>query len=73
MQLVGIKTHAFTEAVHCKGKNHFLEDDKGTLIQSRGELIIAPEQIMGTPQQLTVAIACIVENSLVKQITPNFQ
>ncbi|MBW4449309.1 MAG: hypothetical protein KME38_21330 [Spirirestis rafaelensis WJT71-NPBG6] len=68
-----IKTHAFTEAVHCTGKNHFLEDDKGTLIQSRGELVIDPQQIKGTPQQLTVAIARIVENSLVKQITPNFQ
>ncbi|MBW4562929.1 MAG: hypothetical protein KME32_17625 [Mojavia pulchra JT2-VF2] len=68
-----IKTHVFTEAVHCTGKNHFLEDDKGTLIQSRGELIIDPQQIKGTPQQLTVAIARIVENSLGKQIPPNFQ
>ncbi|OKH43898.1 hypothetical protein NIES2101_29370 [Calothrix sp. HK-06] len=68
-----IKTHFFTEAVYCRGKNYFLEDDKGTVIQSRGELIIDPQQIKGTPQQLTVMIARIVENSLTKQITPNFQ
>lgn len=68
-----IKTHVFTEAVYCRGKNHFLEDDSGTLIQSRGELIIDPQQIKGTPQQLTATIARIVENSLSKQITPNFQ
>lgn len=68
-----INTHVFTEAVRCTGKNQFFEDDKGTLIQSRGELIINPQQIKGTPQQLTVAIARVIENSLGKQIAPNFQ
>ncbi|MBD2196835.1 MULTISPECIES: hypothetical protein [Calothrix] len=68
-----IKTHVFTEAVYCTGKNHFLEDGSGTLIESRGEIIIDPKQIKNTPQALTVKIASIVENSLGKQITPNFQ
>jgi hypothetical protein len=68
-----IKTHFFTEAVYCRGTNHFLKDDKGTLIQSRGELIIDPQQIKGTPPQLTATIVRVVENSLLKQITPNFQ
>ncbi|OUL36533.1 hypothetical protein BV372_07135 [Nostoc sp. T09] len=68
-----IKTHIFTEAVYCTGKNQFLEDGRGTLIESQGELIIDPMQIKNTPQGLTVKIARIVENSLFKQITPNFQ
>ncbi|GAA6621052.1 hypothetical protein NUACC26_068700 [Scytonema sp. NUACC26] len=54
-----IKTHVFTEAVRCTGKNHFLKDDRGTLIQTQVELIIDPSQIKGTPQQLTVAIAML--------------
>jgi len=29
-----IETHAFTEAVHCVGKNRFLEDGSGTLMKA---------------------------------------
>jgi len=36
-----------TEAVHCAGKNRFLEDGSGTLIESRGELTINTKQIKG--------------------------
>jgi hypothetical protein len=67
-----IKTHFFTEAVYCVGKNRFLEDRSGTLIESRGELQIDPDQIKGTPRLLTAAISRIVEDSLAKQVTPNF-
>lgn len=67
-----IKTHFFTEAVYCAGKNRFLEDGSGTLIESRGELRIDPHQIKGTPRLLTVAIARVVEDSIAKQVTPNF-
>jgi hypothetical protein len=67
-----IKTHFFTEAVYCSGKNSFLEDGNGTLIESRGELRIDPEQIKGPPRLLTAAIARVVEDSIAKQIAPNF-
>jgi hypothetical protein len=66
-----IETHAFTEAVFCAGKNRFLEDNGTTIIETRGELKIEPEQIEGFPQSLKGKIARIVENFLGKKIVPN--
>ncbi len=42
-----IKTHAFTEAVHCAGEHRFKEVDRVTLIETRGELAINTKQIKG--------------------------
>lgn len=66
-----IKTHAFTEAVHCAGKNRFLEDGSGTLIESRGELTIDTKQIKGVPQLLAGPVGRTVEDFLSKKIEPN--
>jgi hypothetical protein len=66
-----IETHAFTEAVFCAGNNRFLEDDGTTIIETRGELRIEPEQIEGFSQSLKGKIASIVENFLGKKIVPN--
>jgi hypothetical protein len=66
-----IETHAFTEAVFCAGKNYFLENNGNTIIETRGELRIAPEQIEGFPQSLKGKIASQVENFLGKKIVPN--
>lgn len=66
-----IETHAFTEAVFCAGKNCFLENNGSTMIETRGELIIDPEQIEGFPHSLRGKIANIVENYLGKRIVPN--
>jgi hypothetical protein len=68
-----IKTHAFTEAVHCNGKNTFLEKDGGTLIQSRGELTIDTKEIKNVPQLLVGSIGRTVEDFLGKKIEPNLQ
>jgi len=65
-----IETHAFTEAVHCAGKNRFLEDGSGTLIESRGELTINTKQIKGIPQLLAGPVEHTVEDFLSK-IGPN--
>lgn len=66
-----IETHAFTEAVHCAGKNRFLEDGSGTLIESRGELTINTKQLKGIPQLLAGPVGHTVEDFLSKKIGPN--
>jgi hypothetical protein len=66
-----IETHAFTEAVCCTGKNRFIEDNSNTVIESRGELRINPNQIKGVPHFLAGGVAHIVEDFLGKKIEPN--
>ncbi|MBF2008887.1 MAG: hypothetical protein IGS49_26420 [Chlorogloeopsis fritschii C42_A2020_084] len=66
-----IKTHAFTEAVHCAGKNRFLADGNSTIVESRGELIIDPKQIHGVPQFLLRSVVHLVQDFLGKKIEPN--
>lgn len=66
-----IETHAFTEAVYCKGKNHFLAEGSGTRIQSRGELKIDPQKLTGVPFFLAGTVGQTVEDFLGKKIEPN--
>jgi hypothetical protein len=66
-----IKTHAFTEAVHCAGKNCFIEEGNGTLIESRGKLMIDPHEIKGFPPFLIGQVSHIIEDFLGKKIEPN--
>ncbi|MEQ9551451.1 MAG: hypothetical protein RIM23_17810 [Coleofasciculus sp. G3-WIS-01] len=66
-----IKTHAFTEAVHCAGKNRFLNDRGQTLIESRGEIRIDPKRIQGVPPLLKNKVASVVEDFLSKKVEPN--
>ncbi len=67
-----IQTHAFTEAVHCVGKNVFLAVGDTTQIQSQGELLINPGQIKGVPGFLAGIIAQAVEDYLGQRVEPNF-
>ena len=66
-----IKTHAFTEAVRCAGVLRFQATDNGTLIESRGELVIDAKQLMGVPQLLAGRVGHIVEDFLSQKIAPN--
>ncbi len=66
-----IETKAFTEAVHCVGKNRFIEDGNTTIIENRGELTIDPKQLKGVPGFLRNQIAFVVEDFLGKKIAPN--
>lgn len=66
-----IETHVFSEAVHCFGKNRFLEDGSSTLIESLGKLTIDPKQIKGVPQFVAGRVVQIVENFLSQRIEPN--
>lgn len=68
-----IKTHAFTEAVHCVGKNCFLAEGDATRVESRGELTIDPKLIHGAPAFLVGGIAHIVEELLGGKIEPNLK
>jgi hypothetical protein len=67
------QTHAFTEAVHCAGKNRFLEKGGKTLVETRGELIIDPQKLKHVPHFLTHQIAHLIEGVLSKTIAPNLQ
>ena len=66
-----IKTHVFTESVRCGGKNCFFEKGEHTLIQTRGEFTIDPEQLKSVPFFLRNQIAHIFEDLIGKKIQPN--
>lgn len=66
-----IETHAFTEAVHCAGKNRFVESGGDTRLEIRGELTIDGGKLKGVPKLLSKRVAAAVEDLLVKKITPN--
>lgn len=66
-----IKTHAFSEAVDCKGKNRFLEDGAGTLLEIRGTIQIDGKKIPGVPGLLAGKVGKAVEDLLVSKIQPN--
>lgn len=66
-----IKTHAFTEAVHCAGVHRFKEAENDTLIETRGKLAIDTKQLKGVPQLLAGTVGRTVEDFLSKKIVPN--
>lgn len=66
------ETHAFTEAVQCKGKNTFLDDGADrTLLEIRGHLEIDAKKIRGVPSFLAGKIGRAVEEFLVAKIQAN--
>jgi hypothetical protein len=67
-----IETHAFTEAVTCKGHNVFLEETPGTtLLEIRGNLEIDAKKIRGVPGFLAGKVGRTVEEFLGGKIQPN--
>jgi hypothetical protein len=65
-------THAFTDAVACKGLNRFLVDGDGkTLLEIRGSLEIDAKKIRGVPSFLAGKIGRTVEEFLVGKIQSN--
>ena len=66
-----IETHAFTEAVTCKGVNSFLEDGTGTTLQIRGQLTIDAKKIRGVPGVLAGKVGRVIEEFLGAKIRPN--
>jgi hypothetical protein len=66
-----IKTHAFTEAVRCEGKNRFVEEAGGTRLEIRGVLEIDARKIKGVPSLLAGKVGKMVEEVLAGKIQPN--
>jgi hypothetical protein len=66
-----IETHAFTEAVQCKGHNRFLDDGDGTLLEIRGTLTIDAKKIRGVPGLIAGKVGRTIEEFLAKRIEPN--
>jgi hypothetical protein len=66
-----IEPHIFAAAVTCVGQNRFLEIENGTLLQSRGELIIHPHQIKAIPKPLIRPLVAVVTGFLEKAIVLN--
>ncbi|MBI2393929.1 MAG: hypothetical protein HYV09_30440 [Deltaproteobacteria bacterium] len=65
------ETHAFTEAVDCKGRNRFIEVDGGTRIEIRGDLKIDAKKVKGVPGFLAGKVASTAEGFLAGKIQPN--
>ena len=66
-----IKTHAYTAAVQCGGKNRFIEAGDATVIENRGKLVIDQDKLEGIPPFLRGGVASIVEDFLGKKVEPN--
>ena len=68
-----LKTRAFTDAVHCAGRNTFHEDGTGTRVLLTGDLTIDLKEIPGVPGFLAKRIAPQVEKFIVAMIRPNLE
>ena len=68
-----IETHGFTAAVSCVGKNTFVTTNGTTVVENRGQLVIAPHQLDGVPPFLRHQVAGIVEDFLGHKVGPNLR
>ena len=67
-----IETHAFTEAVTCRGFNLFVEPSPGkTMLEIRGTLEIDAKKIRGVPGFLAGKVGRTIEDFLGGKIQPN--
>ncbi len=66
-----IETHAFTEAVSCKGTNRFVADGDATVLEIRGSLEIDAKKIRGVPSLLAGKVGKTAADLLVSKIQPN--
>ncbi len=69
-----IKTRAFTDRVHCKGKNQLVADGPTrTFVRLTGELRIDVIELPGIPSFIAKRIAPQLEKFIVSLITPNLE
>jgi hypothetical protein len=68
-----IQPQAFTEAITCRGKNSFLEEDGGakTKLEIRGELSVDAKKVKGVPGLLAGRVSKAIEDLLLSKIKPN--
>jgi hypothetical protein len=66
------ETHAFTDAIQCRGRNTFVDDGVDrTLLEIRGSLEIDAKKIRGVPSFLAGKLGRSVEEFLVAKIQSN--
>ncbi len=63
----------FREGVRCSGRNQFFADGAGTRVLLTGELTIKIKDVPGVPSLLAGRIAPMVEEFIVKLVTPNLE
>lgn len=66
-----VRTHAFTEAVRCEGRNTFVADGDATILQIRGSLTIDASKLAGVPRLVAGSVSRAVEEILMKKVAPN--
>lgn len=64
-------TKMFTENVKCGGKNRYVPDGDGVILQIRGDLEVDLKGIPGVPRFLASTIAPAVEKFIIALLTPN--
>jgi hypothetical protein len=63
--------HFFTERVRCRGKNTFVPDATGVVLQLRGELDVDVKGVPGVPRLIASTVGAGIEKFVVALLTPN--
>jgi hypothetical protein len=66
-----VETHAFAEAVSCKGRHTFVEDGAGTRLETRGSIEIDASRVSAVPRILAPRVGRLVAEFLAAKIQPN--
>jgi hypothetical protein len=66
-----IETHAFTDAVSCKGRHRFVDEGDATRLETRGELVVDAGKVGAVPRLLAGRVSRLVEEFLAAKIEPN--
>jgi hypothetical protein len=67
-----IETHAFRDAVSCRGENRFVDlGGSRTRVEIRGDMEVDASKVPGVPRLLSGTIGRTVERVLVDRIGPN--
>lgn len=66
-----IRTHAFVEAVRCRGTSSFREDGAATRLEIRGQIDIDARKLRGVPALFAGKVGSLIEDFLVSKIQPN--
>lgn len=63
--------HFFAERIRCSGKNTFVPDGAGVILQLRGELDVDVKGLPGVPRLLASTVGHGIEKFVVALLTPN--
>jgi hypothetical protein len=66
-----VAPHFFADRIKCAGKNRYIADGDGVILQIRGDLTIEAKGLPGVPRLLTNTVNAGVEKFIVALLTPN--